>query len=149
MAHGTHPTHMEDNGNQAGCPGCSELDILTKAQGDRPGSLNGERQAWQPHKKVHLAQDPSKKRPSHQGKWDKEEVGGRLERETVVAALEKGSSFPQIQSRPHTLPGSWTQPSMLWRKALEGRNTNNLRYAGDNITMAESEEELKNFLMRV
>ena len=38
---------------------------------------------------------------------------------------------------------------MLWRKALEGRSTNNLRYADDNIMMVESEEELKNCLMRV
>ena len=30
-----------------------------------------------------------------------------------------------------------------------GRNINNLRYADDNIVMAESEEELKNLLMRV
>ena len=30
-----------------------------------------------------------------------------------------------------------------------GRNINNLRYADDNNIMAESEEELKSFLMRV
>ena len=30
-----------------------------------------------------------------------------------------------------------------------GRNINNLRYADDIILMAESEEELKNLLMRV
>ena len=29
------------------------------------------------------------------------------------------------------------------------KNINNLRYADDNILMAESEEELKNLLMRV
>ena len=29
------------------------------------------------------------------------------------------------------------------------RNTNNLRYVDDNTLMAESEEELKNLLMRV
>ena len=29
-----------------------------------------------------------------------------------------------------------------------GRNTNNLRYAGDTTIMAESEEELKSFLMK-
>ena len=32
---------------------------------------------------------------------------------------------------------------------IAGRNINNLRYADDTILMAESEEELKNFLMRV
>ena len=32
---------------------------------------------------------------------------------------------------------------------IAGRNINNLRYADDKIVMTESEEELKNLLMRV
>ena len=32
---------------------------------------------------------------------------------------------------------------------IAGRNINNLRYAGDITLMAESEEELKSFLMKV
>ena len=32
---------------------------------------------------------------------------------------------------------------------ISGRNINNLRYAGDTTLMAESEEELKSFLMKV
>ena len=32
---------------------------------------------------------------------------------------------------------------------ISGRNINNLRYADDTTLMAESEEELKNFLMKV
>ena len=32
---------------------------------------------------------------------------------------------------------------------IAGRNINNLRYADDTILMAESEEELKNLLMKV
>ena len=32
---------------------------------------------------------------------------------------------------------------------ISGRNTNNLRYADDTTVMAESEEELKNLLMKV
>ena len=32
---------------------------------------------------------------------------------------------------------------------IAGRNTNDLRYADDTTIMAESEEELKNFLMKV
>ena len=32
---------------------------------------------------------------------------------------------------------------------IGGRNINNLRYIDDTILMAESEEELKSFLMRV
>ena len=37
-----------------------------------------------------------------------------------------------------------------WKKhKLESRNINNLRYADDITLMAESEEELKSFLMKV
>ena len=32
---------------------------------------------------------------------------------------------------------------------IAGKNINNLRYADDNTLMAESEEELKSFLMKV
>jgi len=32
---------------------------------------------------------------------------------------------------------------------IAGRNVNNLRYANDTALMAESEEELKNLLMKV
>ena len=32
---------------------------------------------------------------------------------------------------------------------IAGRNTNNLRYAGDTTLIAENEEELKNFSMKV
>ena len=32
---------------------------------------------------------------------------------------------------------------------ISGRNTNNLRHADDTTLMAESEEELKNLLMKV
>ena len=35
------------------------------------------------------------------------------------------------------------------RIKIAGRNINNLRYAGDITLMAESEEELKSFLMKV
>ena len=35
------------------------------------------------------------------------------------------------------------------RIKIDGRNTNNLRYADDTTLMAESEEELKIFLMKV
>ena len=34
------------------------------------------------------------------------------------------------------------------RIKIAGRNINNLRYADDTTLIAESEEELKNFLMR-
>ena len=32
---------------------------------------------------------------------------------------------------------------------IAGRNISNLRYADDNILMAESQEELKSFLMKI
>ena len=35
------------------------------------------------------------------------------------------------------------------RIKISGRNINNLRYADDTILMAESEEELKNLLMKM
>ena len=35
------------------------------------------------------------------------------------------------------------------KKKIAGRNINNLRYADDTTLMAESEEELKSFLMKV
>ena len=35
------------------------------------------------------------------------------------------------------------------RIKIAGRNINNLRYADDNTLIAESEEELKSFLMKV
>ena len=35
------------------------------------------------------------------------------------------------------------------RKVMAGRSINNLRYADDTTLMAESEEELKSFLMKV
>ena len=42
----------------------------------------------------------------------------------------------------------WTG-SKLGKEHVAGRNINNLRYADDTTLMAESEEELKNLLMKV
>ena len=46
---------------------------------------------------------------------------------------------------------SWE--TLGWKKhkleKIAGRNINNLRYADDTTLMAESEEELKSFLMKV
>ena len=46
---------------------------------------------------------------------------------------------------------SWE--TLDWKKQagmkISGRNINSLRYAEDNILMAESEEELKSLLMKV
>ena len=40
------------------------------------------------------------------------------------------------------------EEAQAWIK-IDGRNINNLRYAGDTTIMAESEEELKSLLMKV
>ena len=64
------PAHMEDAGKQAGCLRSSEIDISAKAQGNGPGSMNGERQAWQPAEGVPPAQGPSRESPSHQIRGD-------------------------------------------------------------------------------
>ena len=42
----------------------------------------------------------------------------------------------------------WTH-EVLAGIRIAGRNNNNLRYANDTTLMAESEEELKNFLMKL
>ena len=52
----------------------------------------------------------------------------------------------------YTQSTSWE--TLSWRKhklwiKIAGRNINNLRYADDTTLMAETEEELKSFLMKV
>ena len=49
---------------------------------------------------------------------------------------------------PHDLCHEWNVSRRLPAK-IAGRNINNLRYADDTTFMAESEEELKSFLMKV
>ena len=43
---------------------------------------------------------------------------------------------------------AWLEEAQAGIK-IAGRNINHLRYADDNILMAESEEELKSLLMKV
>ena len=43
---------------------------------------------------------------------------------------------------------AWLEEAQAGIK-IAGRNINNLRYADDTILMAESEEELKSFLMKL
>lgn len=64
------PAHMEDGGKQAGCLRSSEIDISAKAQGNDPGSVNGERQAGAGGRGVPPAQGPSRESPSHQFRGD-------------------------------------------------------------------------------
>ena len=71
--------------------------------------------------------------------------------------LESGVSFPGCSSKAQPLlltldKGNLltaARPDLEGGVALLGRNINNLRYADDTTLMAESEEELKSFLMKV
>ena len=51
----------------------------------------------------------------------------------------------------HLWGGMWRQSYNLYvfKQCCAGRNINNPRYADDTTLMAESEEELKSFLMKV
>ena len=52
----------------------------------------------------------------------------------------------------YVLSTSWEMPGWIKHKPesrLPGRKINNLRYTDDTTLMAESEEELKNLLMKV
>ena len=56
------------------------------------------------------------------------------------------------QATVHGVTKSWTFSAGLDESGgikISRRNTNNLRYADDNILMAKSEEELKSLLMKV
>ena len=44
---------------------------------------------------------------------------------------------------------NWMKHKLECLFKITGRNINNLRYADDNMLLAESEEELKSFLMKV
>ena len=48
----------------------------------------------------------------------------------------------------HIMRNAWLEETQAGIK-IAGRNINNLRYADDTILMAESEEELKNLLLKV
>ena len=61
---------------------------------------------------------------------------------TLKGLLQHHSSM-YMQSTPCKMDASQT------RIKIAGRNINNLRFADDTTLMAESEEELKNLLMRV
>ena len=48
----------------------------------------------------------------------------------------------------YIMGNAWLEEAQAGIK-IAGRNINNLRYADDTILMAESEEELKSFLMKL
>ena len=73
-------------------------------------------------------------------------TGSKLGKEYVKAVCCHPACFTYIQSTSCEMPG-WMTHKLESR--LPGRNINSLRYTDDTTIMAESEEELKNLLMRV
>ena len=75
----------------------------------------------------------------------KQQTGSKLGKEYIKAVYCHPACLTYMQST------SWEM--LDWKKhKLESRllgNINNLRYADDTTLMAESEEELKSFLMKV
>ena len=74
-------------------------------------------------------------------------------------ANTQGLPVAQLVQNPPAMREAWV-PSLGWEDPLEKRkathssilarrNSNNLRYADDTTLMAESEEELKNLLIKV
>ena len=69
-------------------------------------------------------------------------------RETCIAGdLDLISGLGRYQYRVHHANAGLGESQAGIK--IGGRNINNLRYADDITLMAESEEELKNFLMKV
>ena len=70
----------------------------------------------------------------------------KLEEPQIKLTTSAGSSKKQdFQNASCEMP-DWMKHAGL---KIEGRNINNLRYADDTMPMAESEKELKSFLMKV
>ena len=75
-----------------------------------------------------------------------QQTGSKLGKEYVKAVYYHPAYSTHMQCRSCKMPG-WMKHKLESR--LPGKNINNLRYAYDTTVMAESEEELKNQLMRV
>ena len=75
-----------------------------------------------------------------------QQTGSKLGKEYVKAVYCHPACFTYIQSTSCEMPG-WMTHKLESR--LPGRNINSLRYTDNTTLMAESEEELKNLLMRV
>ena len=73
------------------------------------------------------------------------QTGSKYEKEYVKAVYCHPDYLTYMQSTSCEMP-SWMKHKLEWR--LAGRNINNVRYADDTTLMAESEEELKSFLMK-
>ena len=76
-----------------------------------------------------------------------QQTGSKLGNEYIRAVYCHPAYLTCMQSTSCEMPG-WMNQSQAGIK-IAGRNINNLRYADDTTLMAESEEELKSFLMRL
>ena len=73
-------------------------------------------------------------------------TGSKVEKECIKAVYCHPAYLTYMQSTLCEMPG-WMKQKLESR--LLGETISNLRYADDTTLMAESEEELKNFLMKV
>ena len=73
-------------------------------------------------------------------------TGSKLGKEYVKAVHFHPAYLTSMQSTSWETLG-WVKHKLEIK--IAGRNINNLRYADDTTFMAESEEELKNLLMKV
>ena len=76
-----------------------------------------------------------------------QQTGSKLEKEYVKAICCHPSYLIYMQSTSCKMPG-WMNHK-LESRLQSGRNINNLIYADDTTLMAEGEEGLKSFLMKV
>ena len=74
-----------------------------------------------------------------------QQTGSKYRKEYVKAVYCHPAYLTYMQSTSWEMLG-WMKHS--WIK-IAGKNTNNLRYAADTTLMAESQEKLKSFLMKV
>ena len=77
---------------------------------------------------------------------DMEQTGSKLRKELVQAVYCHPAYLTYMQSLTCKMPG-WMKHKLQSR--LQEEHIKNLRYAVDTIFMAEREEELKTFLMKV
>ena len=77
---------------------------------------------------------------------EQQQIGSKLGKEYVKAIYCHPAYLTYMQSTSCKV-SSWIEEQAGIK--IPGRNISNLRYADDTILMAESEEELKSFSMKV
>ena len=77
-----------------------------------------------------------------------QQTGPKSGKEYIKAVYCHPAYLAYMYSISFEIPG-WMKHKLESNLCLIGRNINNLRYADDTTLMAESEEELKNLLIKV